>query len=57
MLPAGKSTSVSSMLPLPLGVKPVAPPVSVAVNVAPRQRVGQVVDDRGAGRRRWARRW
>ena len=35
MLPAGRSTFVSSMLPDPLEAKPVAPPVSVAVNVAP----------------------
>ena len=31
VLPAGMSTLVSSMLPLPLAVKPLAPPVCVAV--------------------------
>ena len=42
VLPAGMSTSVSSMLPLPLAVKPVAPPVAVAVYVAPVSVLGRV---------------
>ena len=35
VLPAGRSTSVSSMLPEPVAEKPLAPPVSVAVQVSP----------------------
>ena len=42
VLPAGKVTAVSSMLPLPLAVNPVAPPVATAVYVAPVSALGSV---------------
>ena len=56
VLPAGKSTSLSSMLPLPLAVKPLAPPVAMAVNVAPAEQTRQGVDQPRPLSRRWARR-
>ena len=42
MLPPGNVTFASSMLPLPLGVKPVAPPVCTAVYVTPISELGKV---------------
>jgi hypothetical protein len=42
VLPAGKFTAVSSMLPEPPVVKPVAPPVCAAVYVAPVSELGKV---------------
>ena len=42
VLPEGKSTPVSSILPEPLAVKPVAPPVPTAVNVTPVSATGSV---------------
>src|SRR5687767_5983164 len=42
VLPTGRFTAVSLMLPLPLAVNPVAPPVLAAVNVAPVRLVDKV---------------
>jgi len=40
VLPTGRFTAASPMLPLPWAVKPVAPPVCVAVYVTPVRAAG-----------------